>query len=138
MSVRSLQNKLESRPLICGIVYLLIWEGLTALMWFLTARLTVSYLMFVLSFTVVYPIISCWTCFRFTRLFGLKLYVPAVMIGACVAEYIFIEDARAVVPNFIVMTVLCVLFGTGIGNVVTSQGHSEADKNNKKSKKTKK
>ena len=131
MSVRSLQNKLESRPLICGAVYLLIWEGLTALMWFLTARLTVNYLMFILSFTVIYPVITCWTCFRFTRLCGLKLYVPTVMIAACVAEFIVIEDARAVVPNFIVLTVLCVLFGTGIGNVVTSQGSKDKNKSGK-------
>ena len=136
MSVRSLKSKLEEKAPLCAVVYLLIWEGLTALMWFLTARLTVNYLMFILSFTLVYPVITCWTCFRYTRICGLKLYVPAAMIAAGVAAFVLIEDARAVVPNFIVLTVLCVLFGTGIGNVVTSQ-HSESNKKNAKNNRQK-
>lgn len=138
MSVRNLRVKLESSPILCAAVYLLIWQGITALMWLFTARLWVLYLPFILSFTLIYPIITCWTGFRYTRLFGVKWYLTFVMIGVSVAEYVFISDATAVVPNFILLTVLCVLFSVGIGSVFAVPQEKKKSGNNKKEERYKK
>ncbi len=138
MSVRNLKIKIESSPLLCAAVYLILWQGITALMWLFTARLWVLYLPFILSFTLIYPIITCWTGFRFTRLFGVRWYLPFVMIGASVAEYLFVSDATAVVPNFILLTVLSVLFSVGIGSVFAVPQDKKKSKKEIKEEKYKK
>ncbi len=100
-------------------MYLSIWLCLTALIWLFTAKLFVIYLLFALGFTLVYPVITCWTCFRYTRLFGVKWYLPAIMLTVCIAGYVLLEDLHAVVPNFILLTSLCLLFSIGIGSIFT-------------------
>ncbi|MBR1422475.1 MAG: hypothetical protein IJ571_03425 [Ruminococcus sp.] len=137
--MREFKAKLEYTPALCAAVYLVIWLCLTMLIWLFTAKLFVVYLLFALGFTLVYPIITCWTCFRFTRLFGIRWYVPVIMLAACVAEYVLLEDLHAVVPNYILLTVLCLLFSTGIGSVFTIAPAAKVkDQKNKKEQNYKK
>ena len=68
----------------------------------------------------------------------MKWYLPFVMIGVSVAEYVFISDATAVVPNFILLTVLCVLFSVGIGSVFAVPQEKKKSGNNKKEERYKK
>ena len=70
--------------------------------------------------------------------YGLKWYVAPVMIAVSVIEYIFVEEARSVVPNFIVLTVLTAGFAAGIGNCFADKDAINAAKEDKKRKKLKK
>lgn len=61
-----------------------------------------------------------------------------MMIAVSVIEYIFVEEARSVVPNFIVLTVLTAAFAAGIGNCFADKDAINAAKADKKRKKLKK
>ena len=92
-------------PVKAALLYLVLWELATVIMWLFTAKLFVIYPLFAVGFTVVYPVCTWWACYRHAKNYGLKWYVAPVMIAVSVIEYIFVEEARSVVPNFIVLTV---------------------------------
>ena len=103
-------------PVKAALLYLVMWELATVIMWLFTAKLFVIYPLFAVGFTVVYPVCTWWVCYRHAKNYGLKWYVAPVMIAVSVIEYIFVEEAKSVVPNFIVLTVLTAGFAAGIGN----------------------
>ena len=124
-------------PVKAALLYLVLWELATVIMWLFTAKLFVIYPLFAVGFTVVYPVCTWWACYRHAKNYGLKWYVAPVMIAVSVIEYIFVE-ARSVVPNFIVLTVLTAGFAAGLGNYFADRDIINAAKEDKKRKKLKK
>ena len=96
-------------PVKAALLYLVLWELVTVIMWLFTAKN-----------------------------YGLKWYVAPVMIAISVIEYIFVEEASSVVPNFIVLTVLTAGFAAGIGNCFADKDAINAAKADKKREKLKK
>ena len=125
-------------PVKAALLYLVLWELATVIIWLFTAKLFVIYPLFAVGFTVVYPVCTWWACYRHAKNYGLKWYVAPVMIAVSVIEYIFVEEARSVVPNFIVLTVLTAGFAAGIGNCFADKDAINAAKEDKKRKKLKK
>ena len=125
-------------PVKAALLYLVLWELVTVIMWLFTAKLFVIYPLFAVGFTVVYPVCTWWACYRHAKNYGLKWYVAPVMIAISVIEYIFVEEASSVVPNFIVLTVLTAGFAAGIGNCFADKDAINAAKAGKKREKLKK
>ena len=113
-------------PVKAALLYLVLWELATVIIWLFTAKLFVIYPLFAVGFTVVYPVCTWWACYRHAKNYGLKWYVAPVMI------------AVSVVPNFIVLTVLTAGFAAGIGNCFADKDAINAAKEDKKRKKLKK
>lgn len=125
-------------PVKTALLYLVLWELATVIMWLFTAKLFVIYPLFAVGFTVVYPVCTWWACYRHAKNYGLKWYVAPVMIAVSVIEYIFVEEAKSVVPNFIVLTVLTAGFAAGLGNCFADKDAINAAREDKKRKKLKK
>lgn len=128
----------ECSPVKTALLYLAIWEIVTMILWLFTAKLFVIYALFAVGFTVLYPVCTCWLCFRFARRFGVKWYLTPVMIAVSVVEYILLEEFSSVVPNFIVMTILCSGFASGIGSCFADSEAINAAKREKQLRKNKK
>ena len=105
-------------PVKAALLYLVLWELATVIMWLFTAKLFVIYTLFAVGFTVVYPVCTWWACYRHAKN--------------------YVEEARSVVPNFIVLTVLTAGFAAGIGNCFADKDAINAAKEDKKRKKLKK
>lgn len=75
-----------------------------------------SALMLMLSFGFIYPTGCLFMFFRLCRRHGVMWYFPAAVIAASVLMYISWGTYRAIIPNMIVMTILCLLFGCGLGS----------------------
>lgn len=128
-------KSIDNSPVKAAVLYIALWEAATVLLWLFSAKLFVIYPLFAVGFTVGYPVYTWWACYRHAKKFGLKWYVAPMMIAAAVAEYIFVTEARSVVPNFIVLTVLTAGFAAGIGNCFADKDAINAAKEEKKRQK---
>jgi hypothetical protein len=68
-----------------------------------------------LSFGFIYPVCALVINFRYGKRHGVRWYYCVAELVIMLAEFLLIADFREITPNIIVMTVLCLLFGTGIG-----------------------
>ena len=61
-------------PVKAALLYLVLWELATVIMWLFTAKLFVIYPLFAVGFTVVYPVCTWWACYRHAKNYGLKWF----------------------------------------------------------------
>lgn len=127
--------KISERPVLTAVLFLLMWALFTNLLFVLANYVWVSILSFMFCFMIFYPIITLVLCFMFAKRNGIVWYVPVLMILAVTAEYFFVTDFNSITPNIIVTTILCTLFGMGIGNCFADQGAVEAAKEERRKKK---
>lgn len=128
-------KSLKDSPVKSAVAYNLLWAAVTNALFFLTDKVYMNITLFALSFMIVYPIMTFWLCFRHSKTFGLKWYVPIVIIAISTAEYFLVSDFKAITPNIIVMTVICVFFASGLGNCFADKEYIEAQNQERKIKK---
>lgn len=88
-----------------------------------------------LCFGLVYPVLSTVLFFKTAKKHGVVWYFPAAVIVSCVAEYVLYDTFRAIMPNIIVMTILCLLFGSGIGDTMSDKSAVRAAREQRRLKK---
>ena len=59
-------------PVKAALLYLVLWELATVIIWLFTAKLFVIYPLFAVGFTVVYPVCTWWACYRHAKNYGLN------------------------------------------------------------------
>ncbi|MBQ8965215.1 hypothetical protein [Ruminococcus sp.] len=94
-----------------------------------------SPLSLMLGFGFVYPAVCLVLFFRLCKRHGVMWYFPAAVIAATVLMYLLWDAYRAVIPNLIVMTILCLLFGCGLGGCFSDKEAVKAYREQKKLKK---
>lgn len=109
-------DKIRQSPPLSAIATFLAWLCFGALLVIFVDKVLPSPLTLMMSFGFVYPAGALVMFFRLGRRHGVMWYFPAAVIAATVIQYIFWETYRAVIPNLIVLTILCLLFGCGIGS----------------------
>ncbi|WP_295153166.1 hypothetical protein [uncultured Ruminococcus sp.] len=88
-----------------------------------------------LSFGFVYPAGCLIMFFRLCKTHGVVWHFPAAVIAATVLQYVFWDTYRVIVPNLIVMTILCLLFGCGLGSCFADKEAVRAYREQKRLKK---
>lgn len=97
-------------------------------------KIWVSIFSLMLCFGIVYPVLTVMMFFKTGKRHGVVWYFPAAVIAACVAEYVIYPTFRLIVPNIIVLTILCLLFGCGIGEAVSDKEAIKAERENRRLK----
>ena len=95
---------------------LIIWAAMTNLLYILADKVIANMIFIMLGYMIIYPVCTLVICFLFARGHGFKWYLFTAMLVITVCEYIFISGFRSITPNIIVMTIICIIFGGGIGN----------------------
>ncbi|MCR5542163.1 MAG: hypothetical protein K6F71_15250 [Ruminococcus sp.] len=101
----------------------------------LTDKVIPSILTLMLSFGFIYPAGCLVMFFRLCKRHGVMWYFPTAVIIATVLLYTLWGTYRAIIPNLIVMTVLCLLFGCGIGSCFADKEAVRAYREQRRQKK---
>lgn len=108
-------DKVRQSPPLSAVFTFVVWLCFEDLLIILVDKVIPSPLMLMMGFGFVYPAGSLVMFFRLCKRHGVMWYFPAAVIATVVVHYVAWETYRAVVPNLIVLTILCLLFGCGIG-----------------------
>lgn len=127
--------KINENPILASVLFLVIWAVMTNLLFVLANYVWVSILSFMFCFMILYPILTLMLCFMFAKRNGLVWYVPVAMILTVTAEYFFVANFNSITPNIIVTTILCTVFGSGIGSCFADQIAIDAAKEERRRKK---
>ncbi len=129
----------------------LLWAGAVIGAYYLSERFGEPLVIKFYAFMLLDPLLLLAGSFMTARLFGSKWYYKATVIAAAAVIY-FATPMRNVVPNLLIVTAICVIFGGGLGGVFSArtedavperQEHytpilgEESRPNNKKKKKAK-
>ena len=115
MSVKNL-DKIRNSEFLSTLTVFLVWLVFSILLVLFVDKVLPSALTLMLSFGLIYPAGCLTVFFRLCRRYGVMWYFPAAVIASAVLMYAVWETYRAIVPNLIVMTILCLLFGCGLGS----------------------
>lgn len=85
---------------------------------FLTGDVLESLLLFILFYNVIYPVFTLVVSFVFAKKNGVVWALPVAMSVVAILFYSLTELVKFAIPNAIVLTIICVVFGTGVGNVM--------------------
>lgn len=121
-------DKILDKPLISAVSAIIIWASVTNIMFFLGDRLIDNLLFQIMSFMVVYPLGTLCLCFFYSKHNGLKWYFFVLMGLIVTAEYFFVSGFDSIIPNIIICTLLCMVFGGGIGNCFADKDEINARK----------
>lgn len=114
MSVKGFDKIRQSEELSAGAAFLL-WLVLGVGLVLLVDKVIPSILTLMLAFGFIYPAGCFVMFFSLCKRHGVMWYFPVAVITSTVLMYALWETYRAIIPNLIVMTVLCLLFGCGLG-----------------------
>ena len=93
-----------------------IWAAVTNLMMLFVDKVMDNILTLMLCFGLIYPVGSAVLFFKFAKRHGLLWYFYAAVMGLAVLEYVLVKTYRIIIPNMLIMTALCLVFGCGIGS----------------------
>lgn len=108
-------NKIREVPLYSAAFSFLIWLAGTDLLLILIDKLFTFPLALMLGFGFIYPVGATAIFFLLSKRHGVLWYFPAAVILTSSLHMIFWSAYRIMVPNILIMTTLCLLFGCGIG-----------------------
>ncbi|WP_155984063.1 hypothetical protein [Ruminococcus sp. FC2018] len=128
-------NAIEKRPGLWAVLFVLIWAGIFNLLYMLADYIIPYGLTVLLGFMLVYPVCTFVLCFKFAKHNGITPVMPFGIIPIIAAEYVLIPSVRAIVPNVLVVTGFCILFGSGMGNIFADRELLEMRKKQKRDKK---
>lgn len=128
-------NSIFQSPVKSAAAAIFIWAVLTNTMFFLGDRVIDNLLFQVSAFMVIYPIGTLILCFIYAKSNGFRWYFYASMALITAAEYFLVPNFNAIIPNILITTLLCMVFGGGIGNCFADKAEIEAKKEQKKLKK---
>lgn len=122
-------NKITDSPLISAVAALMLWAVELNGLFFL-GNYTIKNLIFIMAaFFLIYPVITFVIYFIYAKLHGIKWYIYVVSILTVVSEYFLVTDFNTISPNIIVLTILCLVFGSGFGSCFSNSQPSSKDKN---------
>ncbi len=111
-----------------------VWAAAANLLLLVVDKLWVSIFSLMLCFGFIYPVGSMVLFFRLAKRHGLLWYFYVLIMGLTVTEYILVEPYSIIIPNMIVMTALCLVFGCGIGSCFTDKGIVKAEREQRRLK----
>lgn len=109
-----MRNFLFGKPINSAITLIAIWALISYGIFYLTTELTVALMPFIIGFLFIYPIGTFFLCFKYAKNYGYKYYFILTIIAIALIAY-FLLGFDSVEPNFMVMTIITVLFGSAIG-----------------------
>ena len=77
-------------------------------------------------FMLLHPLLLIAGSFLAAKIFGSHWYYKAAVIAVSAVMY-FATPLRGVVPNLIIVTTICVIFGSGIGAVMSPKSGTEEE-----------
>ena len=134
MYVKGFDKIRQSERLSAAAVFLL-WLVFGSGLVLLVDKVIPSILTLMLAFGFIYPAGCLVMFFRLCKRHGVMWYFPAAVITANVIMYAAWGTYRAIIPNMIVLTVLCVLFGCGLGGCFADKESVRAYRENRRLKK---
>ena len=123
------------KPIMWAVIILLVWAAVMNGLYLLVDRVFPYGLTLMLCFMLVYPVTTFAMCFLYAKCNGITALMPFGMIPVVVLEYAFIEGFRAIIPNILVITGFCILFGSGMGSIFADKEMLEKRKKDKLNKK---
>lgn len=132
-------NKIIESPLTSAAAAIILWAFELNILFFL-GNYAVKNLIFIMAaFFLIYPVVTFTVYFIYAKLHGVKWYIYLASMVIVVSEYLLIKDFDTISPNIIVLTILCLVFGSGFGSCFSysqktkSKTHTKKqDKNNYK------
>lgn len=97
-----------------------VWLLISAGIFYYTTEMTTALLPFIIGFLFVYPIGTFAGCFWYARKYSRILDVIIPMTIITVIEY-FAFGFDKVEPNYLIMTLVAVLFGSNIGKLFCAE-----------------
>lgn len=128
------ESPLDLPFLYAGLIFLL-WLIMTNVLFVIADRIWVSFFTLMVGFGFIYPAGSLVLFFRLGRRHGTVWYFYPAVIAAVTAEYILVPHFSSIIPNMIVMTIVCLLFGCGIGGCFADKTAIQAAKDLRRAKK---
>ena len=109
-----------------------LWGGAVMGMYYLSESVSEPLVARFYGFMLINPVLLAVGSFITAKLFGSKWYYKAAVI-ALAAVIFFATPMRSVVPNLLIVTAICVIFGGGIGGVFSpnSSGGERAEREEK-------
>ena len=108
---------ISESPVKAAVLLILVWAAIFNILYFTGEYVFDNFIFQGISFMIIYPV-ACFVMFyKYARNFGHKWYVYILTLVILLVEFISIKDVRAIIPNVIVSTVICLVFGGGIGGV---------------------
>lgn len=92
-----------------------VWAVLLNALFFLGEYVIRNLIFQILAFMLVYPVGSIAMFFKYGKGHGHKWYVYVSVILITLTEYVFVPVFYEIVPNVLAETIICLVFGTGIG-----------------------
>ena len=109
--------KISESPIKSAILLVLLWTALFNIFYFTGEYFLDNFIFQGIAFMIIYPA-ACFVMFyKYAKNFGQKWYVYIFTLLILVIEFALMKGVRAIVPNVIVSTVICLVFGGGIGGV---------------------
>ena len=109
-----MKNFLFGKPLNSAVTLIILWALVSYGIFYSTTELTVALLPFIIGFLFVYPLGTFFLCFKYSKNYGYKYYLILPIIAMSLIPYLLL-GFDSVEPNFVVMTIIAVLFGSAIG-----------------------
>lgn len=108
-------DRIRQSPEFSALVTFLGWLCFGDLLILLIDKVLTIPFVLMMGFGFIYPVGMLVMFFRLCKRHGVMWYFPTAVIAATVLHYVLWDTYRAVVPNLIVMNILCLLFGCGLG-----------------------
>lgn len=126
--LRQIFNGIKESPVKSAVYTLILWAAAANILFVLSDKILVSVFMLFISFGLIYPVVSLVIFYRLAKRHGLLWYFYAAVIAAVTAEYFLVSGFNAISPNIIVCTILCLVFGCGIGSCFADNDAIKAEK----------
>lgn len=128
-------SRITDSPLKTVASALIIWAAVTNGLFLISDRLLVSLITLMLCFGLIYPVFMTFLCFKVAKRHGILWYYYTAVILVTAAEYAAVPHFKSIIPNIIVLTLLCLIFGCGIGNCFADKALIDSEKEQRRLKK---
>lgn len=129
-------NGWRSEPGVIAALVTVGWTVFTVLMVLFVDKVWVSLLSLMLCFGFIYPAACLAVFFLVGRRHGLLWYLYGGIMTIDVVLYVLWDSFRAVMPNMIIMTALCLVFGCGIGSCFMDKDRVMAEREARRLRRT--
>lgn len=104
----------------------LLWAGAVYGLYLLSERMSEPLVARFYFFMLLNPLLLFAGSFLTAKIFGGRWYYKAAVIAAAIVMY-FATPLGGVMPNLMIVTAICVIFGSGIGAVVSPKSGTEEE-----------
>ena len=115
-------NERYELPVKAGLTAL--WAGAVMGLYYLSESVSEPLVARFYIFMLLHPLLLLAGSFITAKLFGGRWYYKAAVIALSLVLF-FATPMRNVVPNLVIVTAVCVIFGSGLGGVFSPQSGTE-------------